>query len=377
MNIQIENRLNGDTVTLEKIKNKGSDELIKSEGFLELGHENDKHDDNMNIVMKKTNSERFTNNKKTKKSKEKRIVSANSNIGFTNRKPNRNNTMNPQIILNQDYIINDSQSIIEIDEKSDYIESYVKKYMNKNKVLVSKIPNFKSKTNIDLNLKASPKSTDLLHNQNNHNLLSPSLKFNTKEDKEACVNFDEDNLNNLKYFLHSENDDNKNDKKIETLDNLNDIITHEITNNVSLLKDLIKKENNEIIKVYNNKFLNFNDEFHDNLKYYSRKINEIDSKIDNGISSNQKKLNDLISQLKYNKIQINLNNNINNTINTNNNNHNNNFLNQTVESERLKYILSTKSNERAITLTSGNINLLDKKEFKKSLIRQSSGKFGL
>jgi len=331
----------------------------------------------MNIVMKKTNSERFTNNKKTKKSKEKRIVSANSNIGFTNRKPNRNNTMNPQIILNQDYIINDSQSIIEIDEKSDYIESYVKKYMNKNKVLVSKIPNFKSKTNIDLNLKASPKSTDLLHNQNNHNLLSPSLKFNTKEDKEACVNFDEDNLNNLKYFLHSENDDNKNDKKIETLDNLNDIITHEITNNVSLLKDLIKKENNEIIKVYNNKFLNFNDEFHDNLKYYSRKINEIDSKIDNGISSNQKKLNDLISQLKYNKIQINLNNNINNTINTNNNNHNNNFLNQTVESERLKYILSTKSNERAITLTSGNINLLDKKEFKKSLIRQSSGKFGL
>jgi len=331
----------------------------------------------MNIVMKKTNSERFTNNKKTKKSKEKRIVSANSNIGFTNRKPNRNNTMNPQIILNQDYIINDSQSIIEIDEKSDYIESYVKKYMNKNKVLVSKIPNFKSKTNIDLNLKASPKSTGLLHNQNNHNLLSPSLKFNTKEDKEACVNFDEDNLNNLKYFLHSENDDNKNDKKIETLDNLNDIITHEITNNVSLLKDLIKKENNEIIKVYNNKFLNFNDEFHDNLKYYSRKINEIDSKIDNGISSNQKKLNDLISQLKYNKIQINLNNNINNTINTNNNNHNNNFLNQTVESERLKYILSTKSNERAITLTSGNINLLDKKEFKKSLIRQSSGKFGL
>ena len=72
-----------------------------------------------------------------------------------------------------------------------------------------------------------------------------------------------------------------------------------------------------------------------------------------------------------------MNNNINNTINTNNNNHNNNFLNQTVESERLKYILSTKSNERAITLTSGNINLLDKKEFKKSLIRQSSGKFGL
>ena len=51
MNIQIENRLNGDTVTLEKIKNKGSDELIKSEGFLELGHENDKHDDNMNIDL--------------------------------------------------------------------------------------------------------------------------------------------------------------------------------------------------------------------------------------------------------------------------------------------------------------------------------------